>query len=95
MKKHSVEMPESFLMTIATHGNLGDGDLPRLMQIWAENECKRLNITDDLLKMKHEKYKMLKEQVSNLLGSDTVERIEKAVSDAAPAIKSAVKSARV
>ena len=40
--EHSVNIPEWALLTIAVHGNMGDGELPDMMKFWARDECKRL-----------------------------------------------------
>lgn len=93
-KEHAISIPESFLLTIAVHGNLGDGELPRFMQVWAEDYCKELGLTADLLSLKNEKYEELRKRVSNIFGSDTVANIERVAGLAGPVISDALRKVK-
>lgn len=74
---HQVEIPESFLVTLSVYGNMGDGDLPKVMQLWAERECARLGLTDKVKTERENRYQELKRRVTNIMGSDTVDRLER------------------
>lgn len=89
--ERTVSIPESFLLTIAVYGNMGDGDLPKLMQIWAENKCKDLGLASEMSSLRNERYEELKQRVSNVFGSDTAERIEKIATLSVPVIKNAMR----
>lgn len=88
MSQHTVEIPEWALLTIATHGNMGSGEVPRMMQVWAEKECERLGLKEKLRKEREERYQDLKQRVSSLWGSDTVQKVEDATASLAKSILS-------
>ena len=74
---HQVEVPEQFLVTLSVYGNMGDGDLPKVMQVWAERECARLGLADKVRVERESRYQELKRRVTNIMGSGTVDRLER------------------
>lgn len=81
MNKHKIEMPELYLIIIATYGKLGTGDTPRLMQLWAKQECKRLGLTDKLREMQRRNIIELRQQIKNTLGKETLDSLDKTMND--------------
>lgn len=84
--EYKVSIPEWALLTIAVHGNMGDGELPDMMKDWATGECKRLGLDDKLEAERAERYAQLRARLANLLGDDVIEKIDQEVSIAAVAI---------
>lgn len=75
-KKHPIEIPEWYLLTIAVHGNMGDGELPDLMATWARRICIELGLSDKLEKLREERRNELKSRLQNVLGDEFVEGVE-------------------
>lgn len=73
---HKISIPEWYLLTIAVHGNMGDGELPDLMKTWAEKECRRLGLADKVKELKSERLTELKRRLTNTLGADFVGDVE-------------------
>ena len=84
-----VEIPVVYLLTIACYGNMGDGELPDLMRVWAERKCKELGYTEDLRKMREEKILTLKTRLTNVLGGELVGKLEEEIDVAVSLIKKA------
>lgn len=49
---HEIKIPQAYLLILAARGKMGDGELPRLMQLWAEQECGRLGLRQQMLEEK-------------------------------------------
>lgn len=79
-KTHSVEIPEGWLVLLAAHGKMGSGDVPRLMQQWAGNQCRVLGIEDKMLEMKAEYTSELRQRLANTLGSDAMSKVDSLIS---------------
>jgi hypothetical protein len=79
-ESHAVEIPESLLLILASRGNMGDGKIPYTMQCWAEQECKRLGLTEKVLQEKARNYAEVKVRAKAILGTSTVDEVEKRVS---------------
>jgi hypothetical protein len=90
-KTHTVEIPEWILLTLAAYGNMGEGEIPKLVQLWAESECKNRGLHEQLKAERNERYAELKKRVSNVWGSDVVSKIEGLASIAGAAIGEAGK----
>lgn len=58
---------------------MSDGELPKLMQLWAEKECERLGLRQVMLEEKNKLYQETKARAAAILGSHTVEDLESAV----------------
>lgn len=69
-QKFTVEIPEILLLILASRGNMGDDEIPRMMQLWAEGECKRLGLAEKVLQEKARNY------------AETTERIKRMIEDA-------------
>jgi len=74
--KHTVEIPELFLLVIAIHGNMGDGELPDLMKIWARGECGRLGLSEKFRELQKECLDELRLRLRNTLGNDLMNDLE-------------------
>lgn len=81
-----VTMPKWFLLTLAVHGNMGDGELPKLIQIWAQNECKRLEIWDEFVLLQKEKTQELEQRLRNVFGDDSIDKLVNEISRVGRAI---------
>ena len=79
--EHNVDIPEWYLLVIATRGDMGDDDLPGFMQTWAEKECARLGLNEKLREERRENLKRLRERMKKTLGNDLVEEIEECIDD--------------
>lgn len=79
-KKHTVEIPEFYLLVIATHGNLGSGKVPALMRAWATRECERLGLHDQFVALQKRNLVELRERLKNTLGQESVDYIDNAIS---------------
>ena len=85
--KLTVEIPEYFLLTIAVHGNMGDGELPDLMRIWAQNECRRLGLDGKLKELQDERMRDLEKRIRNVMGDDAIDDLADKIGKVAKAIK--------
>lgn len=86
-EKHTVEIPEFYLLTIAAYGNMGDGDLPKIMQIWAQRECKRLGIESKMIDLQKEHLRELEKRIRNVVGNDAVDKLASDIGKVATALK--------
>ncbi|KKN78340.1 hypothetical protein LCGC14_0351990 [marine sediment metagenome] len=73
---HKVDIPETYLLIIAVHGKMGDGELPDFMRMWAQKECRNLGISEKVSKLQNEKMIELKNRLSKVIGSENVNKIE-------------------
>jgi hypothetical protein len=89
-KKYSVEIPEWYLLTIATWGNLGDNELPELMQLWAEKECNRLGLKEKLSAERKLKLEILTQRMKRTLGNELTEEITDYVNQAVDKFKDSI-----
>ena len=85
--KLTVEIPEYFLLTIAVHGSMGDGELPALMRIWAQNECRRLGLDGKLKELQDERLRDLEKRIRNVMGDDAMDELAGKIDKVAKAIK--------
>lgn len=69
-------MPEYYLLTLAVHGNMGDGELPDLIKNWAKKQCAALGLGDELKRLQIERHTELKRRLRNALGDDLVDEID-------------------
>ena len=71
-----VVIPKQILLTLAVYGNMGDGELPKIMQVWAERECLRVGLSEEVRLAREERYLELKRRVRNVVGSDVIGKLE-------------------
>lgn len=69
MDSHKVEIPESFLVMIAACGKMGDGELLRFHQFWAQGECSRLGLDDKVREYQKSVVAELKSRLKNTIRS--------------------------
>lgn len=74
--RRTVEIPTFYLLTIACYGSMGNGELPKLMQIWAQKLCRELNLSEELKKMQNERLEELRKRIVNVAGEDAMNKIE-------------------
>ena len=87
--KIKVEIPEEFLLQIATHGNMGTGELADLIRIWAQKECDRNGLSAKVAQMQMEKINELRKSLTNVIGKDMMNTLDEGISKATKAIKDA------
>ena len=75
--EHSVNIPEWALLTIAVHGNMGDGELPDMMKFWARDECKRLGLGEKLEELQEERFQEMRQRMTKVLGPEVIGKIER------------------
>ena len=85
--KLTIEIPEYFLLTIAVHGNMGDGELPALKRIWAQNECRRLGLDGKLKELQDERLRDSEKRIRNVMGDDAIDDLADKIGKVAKAIK--------
>ena len=81
-EEYMVRIPKFYLLTLAVHGNMGDGELPGLMRTWAERECQKLGLTKEMRQLQDSHLKELQVRLTNVLGKDMVEQINTTISEA-------------
>ena len=79
--KLAVEIPKMYLLIIAAHGNMGDGELPDMMKIWAQKECERLGIMKDLKLMQSAHLRELGSRLRNTLGDELFGEMTKTIEE--------------
>jgi len=84
--KLSIEIPKQYLLIIAVHGNMGDGELPDIMRIWAQNECRRLGIEKQLIELQNDHLRELEKRMRNVLGDDVMDKLTTNIKKVAKAI---------
>lgn len=85
--KHQVEIDEWYLLTIATHGTLGDGELPDLMERWAQQEVERLGLGGKLKELRLEKVRDLESKLRNTLGNEMVDSLAQSLKEVVEKLK--------
>lgn len=78
--KVSVEISKNYLLTIATHGNMGSGELPDLMQHWAIKVLIDNGLGKELEEEQNKKLKQLFSNIKKVAGDDFAEQLLNAVS---------------
>lgn len=63
-REYTVEIPEAYLLGIAAYGSLGGSKTAGLTQVWAEKECERLGLHDQLVELQNRNL----ERLSRILG---------------------------
>lgn len=86
MPKVTVEIPEAYLLHIATYGGMGTGEFSDLMRIWAEKECVRLNLEKRLKEMQLAKLEKLRRDIGYNWGEKAGECIDSAIEAAKAAL---------
>jgi len=85
MKKVRIEIPLDFAVEIATYGE--SGTISRFVQMSIEKELTRLGYNKELDIAREEKTKKLFNSLNKTLGSDSVNKIQKAIKIGTDAIK--------
>jgi len=75
-RKVSVYMPVEWLLILAVHGNMGDGEIPDLMKRWAIEKLRESGFHGRYKKMQEERLIELKKRIANVIGQDKVDQIE-------------------
>lgn len=77
VEKITVQIPKHYLVNLATHGNMGTGELPKLMQIWASRQCREHGLHDDVVKALDEKIAQSRKNLTNMLGEEIMIELDK------------------
>lgn len=75
-KKITVEIPVSYLIQIATHGNMGTGKLSAFMHAWAERACRENGLHDEVVKELDRKIRQSRRNLENMLGKEIMEDLD-------------------
>lgn len=87
-EKLKVEIPKWYLLTLAVNGNMGDGELPTIMRIWAQKECERLGIYDEMRELQKDRPREMEKRLRGVLGDEAVGQIVTEIGKVAKALKS-------
>jgi len=68
-----------FLLSVATYGHMGTGELPEIMRAWAEKQCKLLGLSNELDQLKVQKVEQLRSSITNILGKEAMETIDREI----------------
>jgi len=79
VEKHSVDIPEGFLIQIAVYGKMGDGELSDYMRNWAVQECKRLGLMQKVITTQSRKIIELRNRLTKVAGLDAMGKIDEAI----------------
>jgi hypothetical protein len=85
----TVKIPKSYLLTLAVYGNMGDGELPKLMQTWAQIRCRELGLDPELIALQKERLRSMEVNLRNVLGDGAIDSLSKQIKRAADIIKKA------
>lgn len=86
MKKITVDIPDGYLLHIATYGRMGTGEFSDLMKTWAEKECEKAGLGEKLKKLQLEKLRELRQSIRNVLGDDAMKFIDDGLETATAAL---------
>ena len=84
---HPIYIPEDFLLIVAVHGNMGDGELRDLMRTWAQNECRKLHLLEKLKELQNQRLLELTMRLRNVLGDEVMDNLAARIAKAAKALK--------
>ena len=87
MQNHTIQIPEAYLLILAAQGKMGSGEIPKMMQRWAEEACEQLGLQQKMLDEKRRNYEEVKARAQNILGSNTVAEVENKVAVLAGVLK--------
>lgn len=65
-RKHMVEIPEAYLLDLAAYGSLSGGKTAGLTQAWAEEECERLGLHEQLVELQGRNLARLSQKLAEL-----------------------------
>lgn len=71
-----VEMPVSYLVQIATHGNMGTGKLSMFIKSWAERMCRKHGLHDMVVKELDKKIAQSRKNLENVLGKEIMGELD-------------------
>ncbi|MBC8460855.1 MAG: hypothetical protein H8D67_22945 [Deltaproteobacteria bacterium] len=77
----TVEIPEQYLLQIAVAGNMGDGQLLKLMQVWAEKECVCHGLKQNMLNLMDKRLDEMRGRLENIIGNDVMTDIDIAITN--------------
>jgi hypothetical protein len=87
----TVEMAVDDLVRIATHGELGTGQLGDLMKAWAIRECGKQGLLEELKQSQNAKLLAIRENLKRVIGPELVSGIDAAVTAAAAKLSGTAK----
>ena len=84
-----VEMPVSYLVQIATHGNMGTGELSMFMKAWAERLCRQHGLHDLVVKELDKKIAKSRQNLENVLGKEIMDELDNHIDKGLDKVKKA------
>lgn len=85
--KITIEIPVFYLLQIAVYGNMGTGELPDLMKIYAQRILRGNGYSDILREEQDKSLKQLRNNLKNVLGNEGMSKIDSALQDAVVGLK--------
>lgn len=79
MQKVTVEIPEPYLLQVAVAGEMGDGHLLASMQAWAEQECVRCGLEQNMRSLMTKRLEEMRLRLKNVIGDDLMTEIDTAI----------------
>lgn len=79
METVTVEMPIPYLLQIAVAGKMGDGELLDLMKIWAQRECTKNGLEQNMHNLMGKRLNEMRRRLKNTIGDDLVTVIDTAI----------------
>ena len=70
-----VKIPVEWLLTLAVHGNMGDGEIPDIMQRWAKNKLIEAGYQKEYSDRQREKIKEATQKIKNIIGDDKTSKV--------------------
>lgn len=80
--KITIEIPINYLIQIAVYGNMGTGDLPDSIKLWATKKLTETGYDKQLKEAQRERLDQLRESIKNVLGKEEVQKIDEAIGNA-------------
>lgn len=78
----TIDIPVYYLIQFAVSGNMGTGNLPDLIKVWAQRILREKGYSDLLKEEQKQNLEKLRKSLSNVVGKENMEKIDNAISDA-------------
>ena len=84
-----VEMPVGYLVQIATHGDMGTGELSMFMKSWAVGLCREYGLHDMVVKELDKKMAQSRKNLENILGKEIMDELKNHIDKGLEKVKKA------
>ena len=86
-----VNIPIEWLLILATHGNMGTGQIPDIMKRWAKAKLCDAGYKDIYMQCQQEKIRQLTQNLKNVTGEEFTDYSLKAIAFAEKAVQEGMK----